>query len=365
MPNKKKQHYIPRFYLRQFSGEPSQKSIGVWDVQKEIFIRHASLKNQAYGVYFYRKDTETEDALARIEGVVSQVLKQIVSTQQLPSRNSVEHTTLTIYLVYQAERTEYAAEAVNESIDKLIHIAFREDKRVKEELPQLRVGISNAASFRLGVVSKILPVVMDLEMKLLENKTNREFLTSDNPVVKYNQFMRLRKWPGGHDGWASIGLQVFFPISPTLCLVLYDKDIYRVGFRNRSLVDIQRTEDIDLLNALQLVNANRILYFTHNVEEKYIRSLNRRYSGKRQRDKVLVEEYPELNDNDPEIRRSLIVSHAPNINIGLPLSFIRQTKKSKRRQLGPSMANPRNPAAVEFIEDTWKNELGADMKRRE
>lgn len=346
---------MPRFYLRQFSNEPDHKSIGVWDVQKEIFVRHASLKNQAYGVYFYGKDAEIEDALAQIEGVVSQVLKEIIITQQLPSHDSSERVTLFVYLVYQAERTQYAAEALNESIDKLVHIAFKEDERIKEDLSHVRVGIRNAAVFRLGVVSKILPIVTDLEMKLLRNKTDQEFVTSDNPVVKYNQFMEFRKWPGGHDGWASVGLQVFFPISPSLCLVLYDKDVYRLGLRRHRLVEIGKIEDIDQLNALQLINASRNLYFSHGVREEYVKRLHRRYSDKRRTGKMSVEEYYELNP-DPKVKRSLIASHAYNIKTELSLSFIQQTKKSKRRQLGPSMANPRNPRLLKLVEERWKRE---------
>jgi hypothetical protein len=356
MASKRKQHFVPRLYLRQFSNEPGHKSIGVWHLQKGIFVRNASLKNQAYGVYFYGVDTKFEDALAQIEERFSQILKKITDTKQLPNHDSIERVTLIVYLVYQAERTQRAAEALNESIDKLVHIVFKEDERVKKDLPNLRVGIQNPAAFRLGVVSNILPVAMDLEMKLLWNKTVQEFVTSDNPVVKYNQFMESRKWPGGHDGWASVGLQVFFPISPSLCLVLYDKDIYRFGQRSHDLVEIEKIDDIDKLNTLQLLNANQNLYFSRGIREEYVKRLHRLYSHKRRTDKMLVKEYYELNA-DPKVKRSLITSHAYNIKIGLSLSFIHQTKKSKHRQLGPSMANPRNPSILKLVEEDWKSKM--------
>jgi len=93
MANKVKQHFVPRFHLRQLSNEPGHKSIGLWDLRKEIFARHASLKNQAYSAYFYGKDAEIEDALAQIEGIVSQVLGKIIITQQLPSLDSIEQRT--------------------------------------------------------------------------------------------------------------------------------------------------------------------------------------------------------------------------------------------------------------------------------
>lgn len=188
-------------------------------------------------------------------------------------------------------------------------------------------------------------------MKLLTNKTGREFVTSDNPVVKYNQFMEFRKWPGAHTGWAAIGLEVFFPISPSLCLVLYDKSSYRVGFRRRHLVEIVRVEDVDQLNGLQLINAHQSLYFGSGIQEEYIRQLVRWYSGKRRADKVSVKKYHAVNPN-PRGKDFLVVCCPYDIKTGLCLSFIQQTKRSKRRQPGPSMDNVRNPHMLRLIEET-------------
>lgn len=153
LTSKRKQHFVPRFYLRHFSNDPDQKSIGVWNIQKGVFARQASLQNQAHAAYFYGKDGEVEDALAWLEGPASLAQKEVIDTEQLPRHGSIEWLVLFAHTVYQAQRTQYAAEALNESFDKFFHATFEEDERLREYLPQVHVGISNATTLGLGVVS--------------------------------------------------------------------------------------------------------------------------------------------------------------------------------------------------------------------
>ena len=56
-------------------------------------------------------------------------------------------------------------------------------------------------------------MAMDLNFKLLRNKTQKPFITSDFPVVEYNQFMETQDWfevSYTCCGW--IGQQYFFPL---------------------------------------------------------------------------------------------------------------------------------------------------------
>ena len=86
MASKKKQHFIPRFYLRFFSNE-NKKTIGIWHIQKELFIHSGNLRNQAYQNNFYGKDSVIEDALAKIESIVSFIFKNIINKRKLPKKS--------------------------------------------------------------------------------------------------------------------------------------------------------------------------------------------------------------------------------------------------------------------------------------
>ena len=56
MADKKRQHYVPRFYLKNFSINSEGKAIGIYNVEKCKFIPSGSLKSQAYENYFYGED---------------------------------------------------------------------------------------------------------------------------------------------------------------------------------------------------------------------------------------------------------------------------------------------------------------------
>jgi len=355
--SKKRQHFVPRFYLRRFSNLPDRQSIDLWNMQSTLLVRHASTRDQAYADHFYSKDLIFEDALGQIDDGASQILHVIEATEQVPDYDSVIREPLLAYVLFQSERTKYAVQAFRESSSKFNRIVFKTEEGLQGALATASEQQENPSVFLLQLASRILPVVTDLEMKLLRNRTECHFITSDNPVVKYNQFLESRGWPGSHTGWATAGLQVFFPIGPTLCIVLYDRDVYRVGHRREYVVDVERTPDVDQLNALQFLNADENIYFTSSVSDDYILRLDHQYRRKRRTEKVSVEEFHGPDSAWPT-RRTLVACSTCDVNMNLSLSFIAQTKKAKSRRVGPSMANPRNPRVLAQVEEAFgKNGL--------
>ena len=75
MPQNKKQHYVPQFYLRRYSKDG--KSINIWNISNEKKIESANLKNQCYRNYFYGKDKAFEESLSYIEGQAARILHTI------------------------------------------------------------------------------------------------------------------------------------------------------------------------------------------------------------------------------------------------------------------------------------------------
>ena len=84
MADKKKQHYVPRFYLKNFSNKSDEKSIGIYNVKKNLFIPSGSLKDQNYIDYFYGKNGRIENSLQVIEGLSSSIIKDIITKKLLP-----------------------------------------------------------------------------------------------------------------------------------------------------------------------------------------------------------------------------------------------------------------------------------------
>ncbi len=114
MPENKKHHYVPRFYLKRFSY--NKKSISLYNLTSKRKIKNANLKNQCYKNYYYGKNQVIEHSLATIETKAAQIFINIDKTNELPLRYSSEHLVLIIFILAQYGRTKYSIDALDEMI---------------------------------------------------------------------------------------------------------------------------------------------------------------------------------------------------------------------------------------------------------
>jgi len=126
---------------------------------------------------------------------------------------------------------------------------------------------------------EMINYISDLDCKLLINKTSKAFISSDFPIVKYNQFLEKARWPHSKSGYGTVGLQIFVPLNSELTLMLFDSDIYKVGDRKKKYLEIKNESDVDSLNILQFINCFETIYFDEKANEIYIKKL---YSTSRQ-----------------------------------------------------------------------------------
>ena len=149
------------------------------------------------------------------------------------------------------------------------------------------------------------------------------FITSDNPVFKYNQYMeQIRN--RGTTGLGQTGIQVFLPLSPKHILVLYDKDVYDYVRKQ-----LPTETDVDVLNGLQVISANNNLYFNDWKQSTAIEDLASRYAHLRQHDPTVLNEFS--SDENPQ--HFLTVSYDQTPNIGLDMSFLQVKRRASRLSL--------------------------------
>ena len=152
-----------------------------------------------------------------------------------------------------------------------------------------------------------------------------EFVTSDNPVVLYNQLFSYDK-TGSNTGYASKGLQIFLPISPQLAICFYDKKIYRVGKNKKTFVIITNPKDIYELNTLQMCSAYVNIYFSDS--KLNIEALCKKGKKFRRKQKSSMDVFKPINEGANK-KSELLVSSKEDIKTNLKLSFVRQTRNSK------------------------------------
>lgn len=230
MPANRRQHYVPQFYLRQFSG-PGGGTIGVWRVSSGRFIPQAKLKGQAAKAWFYGEDGEAERHFGSIEAAAAVPIREMLRTGRPPIRLGPDHYRLVYFVMLQLARTPAAADATNRTIDVIAKSFIRQQEPPADVLARLdRVVISNGNALHQGLRDALIgaPAIYDLHFKLIDNTSGTPFVTSDNPVTLLNSFLR-----GGEDlnvtGMGAVGLQIWLPLSPTRGLLFYDDATYAVG----------------------------------------------------------------------------------------------------------------------------------------
>jgi hypothetical protein len=340
MADKKKQHYIPRFYLKSFSLNDSGNAIRIFNLASSKFIPSGNLKNQAYKNYFYGRDLKIENALGILEGAAAKVIRNILAKNSVISKESQDYSTLLAFVISLSVRTPYQVEQLNEFTDKLVKVTLSKESFALPGLDNVRFVMTNPIQVSLSSAALHLPLVLDLSLKVIINKTHEPFITSDHPVVLYNQFLEPRKKYGSNTGLACKGLEIFLPISPRHLLVLFDHDVYKVGNRNDVVIDVTDVADVKALNLLQCINANENLYFNQEISEAQIRHLVNYAIRRRRETKANIDEY--AGSKTDEEMRFLLHMYRSEVKCSLSLSFIHLLKKAKHYTLGDKVLHVRN-----------------------
>lgn len=324
MPQNKKHHYVPIFYLKGFSKDG--KSICLYNIKNKIKIDTANLKNQCYKDYFYGKDLTVEHALGITESTVSAILLKVDRAGILPPPRSPDHLILILYILIQYGRTVYAADSLDEMTDKIMKQVYgpmAEEKGI--DLNKVNIGLANVSQYSLSLTTQTYPLVLDLEYKLLRNCTGEKLITSDNPVVLYNQFLSFRKGCS-NTGLASKGLQIFFPLDSKQIMLLYDSAIYRVGSDKKIVIDINYNKDIYNLNTLQMCSASENIYFeddTYNTEALHLKAMP--FMRNKKTDIKVFPQY----ENDSR-KSELLMTSKEDVRTNLSISFVTIRKSAKK-----------------------------------
>jgi uncharacterized protein YggL (DUF469 family) len=348
MAEKKKQHYVPRFYLKLFSWG-DKKAINIYNIINQKIILGGNLKNQCYEPYFYGENLDVENAFSDLEDIASRIINQIISSNSAPKLGTEEYHTILTYVLLQLSRTKYAAEAENELINKPIkYLIEKEGTLTREELDQVQIKSNNPAALLFGTMAMIIPIAMDLMCKVLINKTNLNFITSDNPVILYNRACEQSQ-VFSHTGLASKGLKIIFPISPKHILLFYDEKIYKVGARKQRFADVVIDNDVRQFNDLQWLNALENIYFNDaSLRPEILRGASKNIK-KRYTKKVNINEYQ--RETKANGMQSILLHltnplHNPCLNIRMNMQCIKQLRAVNEEEMNNIAKSIRDPELV-------------------
>ncbi len=347
MGKKKEQHFVPQFYLRNFGSDPRKRRISLFHIPSARHFPNASIKDQARRKWFYGRDETVENALHGIEDNAAHAIAAMIEGAGLPATNTHEYHGLLAFIVLQKFRTQFASNNVIETINRAAAVVYGDDPRFEGFGTTLRLKHEYPALVAMNATLWTWPSLLDLRAKLLYARPPVCFITSDNPVVRYNQFLESRRPFLNNVGLFTKGLQLFFPLSPELSLVLYDSRVYRVGKKSDGETIHTSETDVDSLNSLQMMSAGSTVYCTQSTDERCLRNLLRSCKRSRISPGADVKEYRHTT----EPSRSLVEIRGAEIRCDLSLSCIRLHRRLRRQKLGNQMGAFRDDQMYDLLEE--------------
>lgn len=188
---------------------------------------HTNIKNVAAENGFY--DVEVEDGvltmepgLAHLEANTSGIIKKLTEDKNIKSLNEVEVAKLALFFAVQFVRTKehrVKFEHLGKQIAQKLRDMNVSEEKIKESI-RTSEGVPEDKLFGLRSLVKaheFVPHFLNKAWVLLETTPRNPFFISDNPIGLHND---MEFGPYGNLGLAVKGIQIYFPISSTLCLNL-------------------------------------------------------------------------------------------------------------------------------------------------
>jgi hypothetical protein len=294
---KERHHYVPKFYLKNFTFDKDRKFLYVYEYKgevKRVSITDVAIKKGFYT--FVDKSTKCridklEEFFADIENKTAPVLSKIIGSENLNISDS-DREILSLFISTLYIRTtrffsiqkDIAREMIKTELNvsaqdkenfsnsvKMVAGTKIEDDEIEMARKLVLEGIDK--NFRVSINDEAVKphfFKIDLEtawdclaflnMKkwhLLINNTDLPFITSDNPAV-------IQKPNFIYDDRVNRGLgfaTIILPISPKLCLLLRNKQF------KKEIIDIDNVDHIKKINYSVMLLSYRFIFSNINSEE--------------------------------------------------------------------------------------------------
>ncbi len=327
---KRRHHYVPQFYLRAFASAP--RRINVFNLERGRAIMNASLRDQCHRHRLYGEPEDLENAFADFEGRTAPVLAMIAATRNPPQPGSQDHVALVAFVAMQLVRTTAARRRVKQGSDRLANAAFD-----GAPPPGFVPNQIQSMALALSTLPHMMPALHDLKAHAIIAGPGQQFVTSDNPGYRYNQYC---EGSGGQGvtGVACRGLQVFLPVSPQVTVLLFDAGVYKVGKRGTAPSSVATATDVDAINLLQFITAENNVYFTRCDHEVELQNLAKKALKGRAAGGPRVQKAHEVG-NEQSV---LLHQYELMPDLDLRLSFVSVRRDARRIPLSERARKVRN-----------------------
>lgn len=228
------QHYVPKFMLRRFSSG-KKDLVHAYDKHNDkVFAFSASKKSKVgvaaeRGIYDFEFEgipLTLESSLSNLETKAAEATDKIIQSQRIDPEWHTDKAILASFLAVQLVRTK-AAMATLDDLSMRMEGYFR-SQGAPEEFFEPAPEVGDKVNGRKAHYARMItnapkdwaPLLADKVWLLLQTDERDPFLMGDHPFARFNE---PNKSVRGTRGLRSKGVQIYFPLSPTLALCLMCK----------------------------------------------------------------------------------------------------------------------------------------------
>ena len=258
IPVKKKQHFVPKFYLRYFTGLDNK--FFTYDFFKGgLLTERTYYESQCHKKYFYGEDGVLEDRLSQKEGQWARVCKKAIIGEPLSEEDI---SLLKEFVLYQKQRTNdkynHARSDRESLLEEYVRMIYNQrgwecNDDVKE-LCKKRAAEEVTPAENVEMARQLLKYLDDLALLIIHYNTCNKLLTTDSPVVTLNAFMEFIGF-----GYDNIGIALLMPLTPQHLVIVYDDHLY-TKFKDKIYIESSNEEEVIVINKYELIHAERMAF---------------------------------------------------------------------------------------------------------
>jgi len=255
----KLQHYVPRFYLKNFASQNKKNHfINCFDkIEEKQFT--SNISNITCEKYFYEKGNIQllEKELSILERKSSKIIKKIVKTKDLNVLSDSERNLMSEFIINQSNRTREYREEIKDLTNSIktkvaihgFHMDPDEARTIVDEIydENLVINIQKRMLSKESI-SRLIEPISEMIWILYLNNTEMPFWISDHPV---NRFNHSDLSPYGNMGFLSPGINIYYPLAPKVSLCLLDSRVLGTRFSDNTTKPITDIQHIIFQNHLQ------------------------------------------------------------------------------------------------------------------
>ena len=254
------QHYVSRFYMRNFStingtGKKEKVLITFYQFDGGLLKNKIPTKSICYEEYFYGEDGEIEEDFAKKETKWAEVIQNIIKTDGY-NLDEEQEKLIKQFAIFQYCRTlamyNYSKDTMAEIILEGMHDRIPDgEEEIVSTLVNKKIEDEVCVADIIILCDELVQVIDDLDVSIIKFNTKKKLITSDMPVIIMNPFCPDKA------GLENIGVVILFPVSPEVMVVIYDRKIYN---NCNPYMIISNEQEVINLNKYQVISAEeRIL----------------------------------------------------------------------------------------------------------